>query len=885
MKLTSLKLANFRCFDDVAIDLNVDGLIGVVGPNGAGKSTLFAAVEWALFGTQRGPGSLAAHRDGTDKKHCRVEVEFLLAEQQYRVVRTPASGELWLLDTETRIAKGTTPTTAAVAVTLGMSRDSFLSTFYARQREVQALDARGDAGRRRAQLERLLGIERLRQAVNLARAQAHEQQLIVRAQGANAVDPGEALAELRAVEDQARQRAPAVETVRTELKQARKGRRQARKALEAIERRATHAQQAESKAKLAAAEATAARTEASRAAAMLSEAREAQERLAGLSPLAARGDELRARERELEIRRQATEQTAATRARWERAQSAATRLHEQLSQLADEREALQDREQQLRDAQEATRAGTGQSLEIRDQLNNTEAKQREADRRAREATRAHDLDALLTARDAAQKEADRAAGALSESQAELLDVKRRLQEEREHHDAVRRDGPDAECPRCLRAYGSDYETILSRFAEELAALEQSQATLEEAVRTARTRRSIADEQVAELAALQRERALLGVIDDPGTLREMSQALATRHAELVAERDRLETERQSAKQRVPVLKQEIERLTERVSTWHRLAYELQAVRRDADLFAAELEGARVDGYHAPAHEALRAELKEAQAAEQQAASLRGFVEQLSVLEKRASQTASRARETESESERLAIEAQAVSIEEGAVDAAKDKDVAAEKAVIAAGEALHAAEQRAIREDEAVKRAREALERAQEVARQLRSQRREQRTRARLQELLEEYRSHASRRALPELEQETAALLAAITRGRYVDVRLSDGYALELHDGGEPHTLRRFSGGEQDVANLCLRLALSRALARQRGTEAGFVILDEVLGSQDPDRRAALMGELRELTREFRQVFVVSHFADIADSCDIHLQLSRPEPPAPADVVRG
>jgi DNA repair exonuclease SbcCD ATPase subunit len=154
-----------------------------------------------------------------------------------------------------------------------------------------------------------------------------------------------------------------------------------------------------------------------------------------------------------------------------------------------------------------------------------------------------------------------------------------------------------------------------------------------------------------------------------------------------------------------------------------------------------------------------------------------------------------------------------------------------------------------------------------------------------ELLEEYRSDASRRALPTLEQETAALLAAITRGRYTDVRLSDAYALEVHDGGEPHNLRRFSGGEQDAANLWLRLALSRALARQRGTDPGFVILDEVLGSQDPDRRAALMGELRELTREFRQVFVLSHFADIADSCDIHLKVSRPDPPAPAEVIRG
>jgi exonuclease SbcC len=107
----------------------------------------------------------------------------------------------------------------------------------------------------------------------------------------------------------------------------------------------------------------------------------------------------------------------------------------------------------------------------------------------------------------------------------------------------------------------------------------------------------------------------------------------------------------------------------------------------------------------------------------------------------------------------------------------------------------------------------------------------------------------------------------------------------NEAGQTHSLRRFSGGEQDITNLCLRLALSRTLARQLGPDAGFVILDEVLGSQDPGRRAALMGEPRELTREFRQVFIVSHFTDIVDGCDIHLRVSHAEPSAPAQVVRG
>jgi DNA repair protein SbcC/Rad50 len=88
------------------------------------------------------------------------------------------------------------------------------------------------------------------------------------------------------------------------------------------------------------------------------------------------------------------------------------------------------------------------------------------------------------------------------------------------------------------------------------------------------------------------------------------------------------------------------------------------------------------------------------------------------------------------------------------------------------------------------------------------------------------------------------------------------------------LKRFSGGEQDLASLCLRLALSRTLARQRGAEAGFVILDEVFGSQDVDRRATLLAQLRQLAEsEFRQLFVVSHTDDVTEHCDLSIRVER------------
>jgi DNA repair exonuclease SbcCD ATPase subunit len=73
---------------------------------------------------------------------------------------------------------------------------------------------------------------------------------------------------------------------------------------------------------------------------------------------------------------------------------------------------------------------------------------------------------------------------------------------------------------------------------------------------------------------------------------------------------------------------------------------------------------------------------------------------------------------------------------------------------------------------------------------------------------------------------------------------------------------------------LRLALSRTLARQRGAETVFVLLDEVFGSQGSDRRRALLEQLHAIAdSEFRQVFVISRTDDLVEHCDLRIDVAR------------
>ena len=68
------------------------------------------------------------------------------------------------------------------------------------------------------------------------------------------------------------------------------------------------------------------------------------------------------------------------------------------------------------------------------------------------------------------------------------------------------------------------------------------------------------------------------------------------------------------------------------------------------------------------------------------------------------------------------------------------------------------------------------------------------------------------------------------------------------------LETLSGGEKDLASLCLRFAISKRISKLVGrSNMGFLALDEVFGSLDEDRREELLKALHEISKEFKQIF--------------------------------
>ena len=85
----------------------------------------------------------------------------------------------------------------------------------------------------------------------------------------------------------------------------------------------------------------------------------------------------------------------------------------------------------------------------------------------------------------------------------------------------------------------------------------------------------------------------------------------------------------------------------------------------------------------------------------------------------------------------------------------------------------------------------------------------------------------------------------------------------------------SGGEEDVVALALRLALSELIQERSGQPMSLLILDEVFGSLDADRRQSVLERLIGLKGRFRQIFVISHIEEINQIADQCIYLQRDE----------
>ena len=133
------------------------------------------------------------------------------------------------------------------------------------------------------------------------------------------------------------------------------------------------------------------------------------------------------------------------------------------------------------------------------------------------------------------------------------------------------------------------------------------------------------------------------------------------------------------------------------------------------------------------------------------------------------------------------------------------------------------------------------------------------------LFTEFYRELTARVRPRLQREASELVATLTEGRYTQMEFDENYGVRLYDGlSDAYEISRFSGGEADIVSLSARVALSKMISGKGSSALGFIVLDEVFGALDSDRRRNVLIALEGLKATFDQIFMISHVPDVQES---------------------
>jgi exonuclease SbcC len=400
--------------------------------------------------------------------------------------------------------------------------------------------------------------------------------------------------------------------------------------------------------------------------------------------------------------------------------------------------------------------------------------------------------------------------------AELL---KQYDDVKEQRDRITQLGPEGECPTCKRPLGAEYAEVVGVLERQLEVITGDGKYFRQRL-----------DQLAE---------------PPAPVRETEAARDERLAALERATSRAGSLRAQADER------------------RRLAAEAERDGRRAADIAARL-AARPTGYDADRHDAVRAQLARLEPVALEAAALAARAHRAEILVREAELAERELSRREDSARQLVSALAAEGFAEDQFAAARERFDAASLALRAAelavaetrGE-LTAAEQ-AVRDAE--RRERERAAREEEIARQ----KRDLRLHGELDRAFSDLRAVLNGAMRPEIAELASGFLADLTDGRYGALELDDGYELTVLEDGVPKPV--LSGGEEDVANLVLRLAISQLIAERAGQPLSLLVLDEIFGSLDELRRQHVLVLLRRLADRFPQVVLITHVEQVREGLD-------------------
>lgn len=789
MILCKLKLENFKKYSYYSMEFN-QGLIGIIGKNGSGKSTIFEAILFALYGELKNKGykEVIRNANATTKDAVVVELDFEFEGIEYRVSREfrgkALSANAKFYKTDELITTGAKEVTASIINLTKMSKDAFLHTLFASQKELTSLSSLKNEDRKKM-IRKLLGLEKIdfiekelveksrelkREIAAFAEVLLSDEEVQSKTEHIqeykNKTQDLETDVELRAKE------IDSIKLLELDIK----------KELESYQKSKEQKQDLYSKCELLKSTINSHIQRQSNLSEEVSKLESKQTELRGLESVKSKyvvlHDKLKEQDKlkEYYIRKQSlVEEQTNLREHYTKSRDTIRRLENETSQHQEFAQKEKEFESQLE--------------ELQKQLESLNNKERE----------------LLNH--------------IAGEEKLIKDINSKI-------DNIKNLGAGSDCPTCTRPLLDEYDSVL--------------ASLECIVNnTQRDKIEIAKQECKEIQKSKK------------TYEDKKATVSKEHFELSKTINLMESK-----------KRDLQKENE-----HFEKVEAQGLKNKEELFKLESYE-----YDKKTHEDLLEEQKELKSKYEYVLSLETMLQRLDSIKEELKQTSTNIEKLNNDYNEKELEYKSVNYDE-----VKHKQKQKESDEVSTNKEQKLNQLNELKVQIAtiqgqIKTIQQSLDNNSIQLAKVQDKKDDLIDYEKIKISLGDFKTKLNAKVAPRISDIASNMYSLITKGKYQHIEVSNDFDFYIYDEGRKFPIERFSGGEVDLANLVLRIAISKTLTELSGTSSiGFLAFDEVFGSQDEARRMEILEAFHTIKEQYRQIFLISHEMEIKEMFESVVEL--------------
>ncbi|ATB69083.1 putative nuclease, SbcC-like [Sulfurospirillum diekertiae] len=781
MILSKLHLENFKRYTSFDIEFG-EGLIGIIGKNGSGKSTLFEAILFALYGELRNKKfkEVIRNASASDKDAVVVELDFEFEGMAYKVMREfrgkALSANAKLYKNGELTTSGAREVTIAITKLTKMSKDAFLHTLFASQKELTSLSTLNKEDRKKM-IRRLLGLEKIDFVENELIEKSRELKRDITAS-----------AEFLLGEEELKSKTALIKEI-TAIKQA----FEKEVTTKTLELETTKKQELHVKQELE----------------LFVKTKEQKQKLINelslikndINTNIANQTKLTTELKNLETKAKELKSLSTVKKEYE-SLHVKLKEHETLKNIQIKKEGLEKEQIQLRAQYTKAKADIA-TLEEQTKPYETLLGQK----KEHEALHVK-LKTELTGKQTEQKNLQ---NELSAEQRVVLDTQQKITK-------IQSLGRESNCPTCTRQLLDEYDNVIASLNDIV------QKTQSQKIDKTKEKLELLTKQIGELE-LQKEQTQKALHVNETAL----SLILSKQKDLASAKEHFTKVNEQGKRN----KDELNKLAQH-------AYD-EALHVSLQKSFLELK---------PKFEtvlSLEAELKREQ----------GVREDLALTCKSAEALQGSAKEKELEVSKTLYDEPKHTAKQSEYDELQKQK---EKQYSVISEL----KEKIAKNEGEIKTLQNALENNEVQLKKVQSKKDDLSDYEKIKVSLSEFKTKLNSKIAPRISQIASQMYATITKGKYQYIEVNNDFDFFIYDEGKCYPIERFSGGEIDLANLVLRIAISKTLSELSGASSvGFLAFDEVFGSQDENRRMQILEAFHTIKEQYRQIFLISHEMEIKE----------------------